>query len=197
MKKNKIIKKSSLVLAFILFGVILAFNVNAYAVSSPYWDEKPMYVQPGEVKEFNYLLQNMVGDKDVKVQAQLEPGTTIMEFVDKNTIYNVPFGTRDIPVNMRIKVPNDAKEGTWWDVGVRFKTVEETRDGPLTIGIEYSKGFKVVVGELGTATENVSGTVTKPILSTQTLGFLVLVVALVILVLIIKYFHKKKENKNA
>ena len=195
MRKNKRTKNYSIVLLLILFSFILVLNVNAAGVSSPFWDENPMYVQPGEVREFRYLLQNMVGDSNIKVKAELEPGTEIMEFIDENTIYDVPLGKSDIPVNMKIVVPENAKDGDSWQVGVKFTTITEAKEGAVSIGIAYSKGFKVVVGDKASPGSKVviSGTTTKPVLSNEALGFLALVVILVILALIVKYVHKKRK----
>ena len=192
MKKNKIIKNCSLILLFILFSIILTFNAYA-GVSSPYWDENPLYVYPEEVKEFNYLLQNMVGDNNITIQATLEPGTTIMEFVDQNTLYNVPLGSSNTPVRMRIIVPGDAQLGQEWQVGVRFTQVPGNAEGPLTIGAAYSKGFKVIVGK-PEPSESVSGKVTKPIISSQIINFLILIIALVALWLVVSYFYKKANK---
>jgi len=197
MKKNKIIKKGNLTLLLIVFGIVLAINAFAIGVSSPYWDENPLYMQPGEVKEFRYLLQNMVGDKDIKIKAEIESGTTIMSFVDENNIYNVPLGKSDIPVNMKIIVPNDAKKGDEYQVGARFTTLSTDANGPLTINTAYSKGFRVIVGEKVSPeiAKTVSGKATKPIISTQLTGFLISLVILIILLFIIKYFYKHKEHK--
>ena len=196
MKKNKIIKGCNLILAFVLFSFILVLNADAMGVSSPFWDENPMYAQSGEVREFRYLLQNMVGDDDIKIKAELESGTEIMKFLDENTIYDVPLGRSDIPVNMKIVVPENAKDGDSWQVGVKFITITEAKEGAVSIGIAYSKGFKVVVGDKASPGSKVviSGTTTKPVLSNEALGFLALVVILVILALIVKYVHKKRKS---
>ncbi|MBS3160591.1 hypothetical protein J4213_02720 [Candidatus Woesearchaeota archaeon] len=136
--------------------VILSYSVDSFGVSSPYWDENPLYLNPGESKEFEMVLQNMVGDQDITVIAELNSGSEIASLMDESTTYNIPIGNSNTPVKIKINIPEDAKSG---------------QEAP-------------------------SGTAVGGALSTQTLGFLVLVIALIILVLIIKYFHKKKENKN-
>lgn len=197
MKKNKTIKKVFFSLAFMLLIFIFISKVNAVGVSSPYWDEYPLIMQPGEVKEFNYLLQNMVGNDDIKIKAELESGTEIMEFLDTNMLYDVPLGRSDVPVRMRVTVPSDAEEGDEYQVGVRFTTITEAKEGAVSIGVAYSKGFRVVVGQPKTS-ENIVSQTTKIALSSQLTGLLILLAILIILILAIKYFHKKNnENKNA
>src|SRR3989344_3562730 len=123
--KNKII--------ITLFGIILlamiSFNVNAAGVSSPYWDDNPLYVYSGQVVEFQYTLQNIVGDQNLKMQATVEGDSSIISLIDSNTIYDVPFGRSDIPVNVKITVPSNAQMGQEWQVGLRFDTVESTVEG--------------------------------------------------------------------
>ena len=171
--------------------IILSYNVNAFGVSSPYWDENPLYVNPGEIKEVTMSLQNMVGGGDIKAVAVLDSGKEIASLLDKSTTYNIPLGNSNVPVHLKISVPQNAKPKQEWQVGVAFNTVVENNQG-VGVGSGVSKGFKVIVKEPITS---VSGKVTKPILSSQLLGFLILVIILIILSLIIKHFHKKREKK--
>lgn len=179
---------------FLLLLIISSFNVNSSGVSSPYWDENPMYVQPGEVREFSYTLQNMVGTENIQMKAEAEGDKSILHLVDTNTIYNVPIGSSDVKVPVKITVPKDAKEGDEFQVGVRFTAISENKGQPVTIGAAFSKGFKVIVGK-PIVNENTNAEVSKSLLSNQVIGFLILVVILIILLFAIKYFHKKRENK--
>jgi hypothetical protein len=191
-------KNKTIILFFgiiLLFTIIFTLNVNSSGVSSPYWDDNPMYAQAGEIKEFSYTLQNMVGNEDIKMQATLEGDASVIQFVNKNSIYNVPFGSNDIKVPVRVTVPSNAKEGDEYQVGVRFTTISDNTGKPVVIGAAFSKGFKVIVGKPKTVAENANINVTKPLLSNQLTGFLVSLVVLVILALVIRYFNKRKEHK--
>ncbi len=170
--------------------VILSYNASAFGVSSPYWDENPLYVNPGEAKEITMVLQNMIGDQDIKVIGELNSGKEIAILIDKSTTYNVPIGNSNVPVKIKINVPEDAKPKQEWQVGVAFKTVVDNSGG-VGVGSAISKGFKVIVKEQA----KVSETATKQVLSTQLIGFLIMLLILIVLVLAIKHFHKKRENK--
>ena len=188
MKKIKIIIFSMFLL------VILNYNVNAFGVSSPYWDENPLLVYAGETKEITMVLQNMVGGEDMTLKAELNSGKEIATLTDQITTYNVPFGTSNIPVHLRISIPADAKPGQEWPVGISFKTITENRGG-VTLGGAIDKGFRVKVIERPQPTTSVYKT-GKALSGLEQLGgFVILVVILLILILVIKYFHKKKENK--
>ncbi len=179
---------------FLLLIVIFSFNVNSVGISAPYWDDNPLYVQPGETKEFTYLLQNVIGNQDVKIKAELEGDPSIIKFLDQNNLYDVPFGKNDIPVKVEIKVPQDSKPGQEWQVGVRFTTTSASTNGnQVTIGTTYSKGFKVIVNELKIVpiAQNI-----KKGSSSNFLIYIILALILVGVMLIIYYSRKKKENIN-
>ena len=135
------------------------------------------------------VLQNMVGNEDLTVLGEVDSGKGIMRITDQIATYSVPLGASNVPVNLRITVPEDAQPGQEWQVGVSFKTISENTGG-VSIGAGISKGFKVIVKE-----EPNTSFISTPEFSTQTTGFLVLAAVLVILVLIIKRFHKKREDK--
>ena len=170
--------------------VALVYNVNAFGISSPYWSDNPLYVSPGETKDVVMSLQNMVGGGDTSVTAEVNSGKNILTITDKNKIYNVPFGSSNVPIHLRITVPADAKPKQEWQVGVSFKTIAPNTGG-VSIGTGVDEGFKVIVKEK----PKVSGKATKQIISSQLAGFLILVIILIILSLTIKHFHKKRDNK--
>lgn len=171
----------------LLFG--LSLNVNAFGVSSPYWDENPLYMYAGETKEVVMVLQNMIGDQDLKVTVELNGGYEIATLLNQVTTYNVPLGSNNIPVKLKISIPQDAKPGQEWQVGISVKTIPENTGG-VSVGTGISKGFKVIVKEQ----PSVSAQVTKPVISSKFLGFLVSAIILVILFMLIKYFHKKRAS---
>ena len=185
---NMVKIKIMILLSFILIAT-LGLNVNAFGVSSPYWDENPLYLNPGETKNVVMVLQNMVGGEDVTAIGELDSGKEIAVLTDQITTYTVLSGVSNVPVNLKITVPEDAKPGQEWQVGVSFKTIAPGGGG-VSIGTAVSKGFKVIVKE-----EPSTSFISTPEFSTQTTGFLVLAAALVILVFIIKRFHKKREDK--
>ena len=169
---------------------MISFNVNAFGVSSPYWDENPLLMYAGETKDVVMSLQNMVGGEDMTVNADLDSGKEIAVLTDINTVYQVPIGNSNTPVKLKITIPEDAKPGQEWQVGLSFKT-NAPNAGGVGISSGVSKGFKVKVIENPKAVET-----TNPIslsLSGQTLGFLILIGILIILMLALKYFHKKRE----
>ena len=167
---------------------MLSFNVKAFGVSSPYWDENPLFVKPGETKEVTMILQNMVGSEDLIMIAELKGGKEIAIITDPSTTYNVPLGINNVPVHLRINIPEDAKPSQSWNIGVSFTTVTPATGGVGLAGA-IVKGFPVKVIEEAKPT-------IIPKVSEGLTGFIILIIILVILMLIIKYIYKGKENKN-
>ena len=188
MEKIKIIILSMFLL------VALSYNVSAFGVSSPYWDENPLLMYAGDTKDVTMVLQNMVGGEGITLQGELNSGREIAILTDQITTYNVPLGSNNVPVHLRINVPADTKPGQEWQVGVSFKTITENRGG-VTLGGAIDKGFKVKVIERSKVTTGTSGTGKALTRLEQLSGFVILVVILLILILVIKYFHKKREKK--
>lgn len=122
MNKFNINKLKMIVCAIVLLSII---NVaTAFGVTAPYWDAKPLTMHPGETRDIQLTLQNMVGNKDITFKANIEEGLGIAQLTDKNPEYQVPFGVKDVAVNVRITIPADAEAGTQ-QVGVSFNQITE------------------------------------------------------------------------
>src|SRR3989344_6814706 len=120
--------KIQLQIAVLLMLAMFTQTAVAFGVTSPYWDTNPLELHPGESKDVQLLLQNMVGDKDLSFSASISEGTEIALLIDEKLTYNIPFGTKDVPVMLRISVPEDLQTGETVNVKVSFKqlTVENS-----------------------------------------------------------------------
>lgn len=139
------------------FGIFALFllslsSVLALGVTAPYWDERPLNLAPGETKDIQFTLQNMLGDSDVTLKAALIEGQEIATLTDSSLEYAVPFGVKDLPVNMRISIPRSATEGQKYTIGASFTTVTKTESGQFQLGSAFEKYFDVVVS--GKAKQN-------------------------------------------
>jgi hypothetical protein len=129
----------------VLVLILSMGSVIAVGVTAPYWDERPLILSPGEQREIQFQLQNMVGGEDITLRASLITGEEIASLTDKKLEYLVPFGTKDVKVGMSIKVPKQATIGTKYTVGVLFSTVTESESGEFQIGSAFEKYFDVIV----------------------------------------------------
>ena len=76
-----------------LLGFLLPL-LAAFAVSSQYYDANPLYMQPGETVETFFTLQNLAGDKEVTLRADITDGKNILTLTDAAEVYIVPAGEK-------------------------------------------------------------------------------------------------------
>jgi len=187
---NKQIKKTRIFILFsILFIVFLSLInfITAFGVGASYRDEKPLYMAPEETKDTYLTLQNMVGEKDITLRAELVNGSEIATLTDENLDYFLPFGTQDVKVNLKIQIPKDASIGDKYKVAVFFKQVTEDEGKMLQITGGIEKSFPVIVNKT-TTTESKE---TEIDVSNSTLLLTVVIIAIVILIV---YFILKKRK---
>ena len=110
---------------FTVFLVLVFFIplVSAFGVTSPYWDTKPLGLHPGESTEVQLLLQNMVGEKNMILKASITEGAEVATILDKDPTYSLPFGTKDVPVLVRVAIPEDASPEKTLSIKISFVQV--------------------------------------------------------------------------
>jgi len=136
-------KKEMVILSFLL--LIIPF-INGFGITSMYWDTNPLSLELGQSIDVVLLLQNMVGESDVTLRAELEEGKEIAELTDPNLDYLIPFGRKDISVNVRISIPEDSPIDKEYNVVVSFKQIipNEARTLQLTSAIKKTIPIKIV-----------------------------------------------------
>jgi hypothetical protein len=179
MTKNKI---QTIILAGVLVITLLSL-INASGVSSPYWPENPLQLNPGETRVINLTLQNMVGNEDITFQAKLSSQDNVATLLNANaeSKYLVPFGSKDVPIVIQIQVPSNAKVGSKYNVDVLLNEVSSSQGGMLHVTSSVSTSFPVeVIGKPGTAIPSY---------------FVWLLMGVVLLAVIVFFCFKKKNKK--
>lgn len=194
----------------VMFLIIsLSFNVLGFAVTSFYWNEKPLYLNPGESKEIiAFGIQNMAGNQDAIVTVEQISGFDVAKIIDKSPEYKVPFGSKDNYVNMRITIPNDAKTGQVYSIGASFKEAPKGRVGNVQFSSAMNNDIVVVVGkrieeriteeskEITPKEEKPSVAKTSEILKDNYYNVAAILVILILVIIIIFYrYESKKQNK--
>lgn len=134
----------SMLLLLGIFVLVFASSFgNAFGVSSSYWRGNPVSVYPGEERVVDLVLQNMVGDEDIRVRAALVGGSEIASTETRE--YFVPAGTKDTAVPVTIRIPREVELGTTYVVTVSFETVTSGVGGGVAMGTGVDTSFDVVV----------------------------------------------------
>ena len=178
-----------LVILLVTFALISSPIVMAMGVTSPYWDDRPLRMYPGETQNIQFELQNMIGDEDVQIRAEVAGGQEIAKITDKSKIYSVPLGTKDAKVNVRITVPKSAKAGDVIGVDLSFTTVANSKPGQLKLGSAFESKFSVVVTEKPAKLNTPAPSLPAPV------GYAV--AALAVVALLIAFSRRKvKKSRN-
>ncbi len=172
-----------------LLMLSLVSLVSAFGVTSFYYDGRPLEMMPGESREIYLLLQNMVGDKDMKASAKITEGSGIAEIIDSSKEYLVPLGADDVKINLRISIPESADKGDSYNivVNVNAAAVEGSSGGQLGIGQGISTKIPVVVPGGESIPEGERR-------SSLWRYFIVGAIFILIIIIIIAYIRKKRSS---
>ncbi len=205
-QKRKTLAKSTAILAAILFSISIA---AAYGVTAPYWKENPLKMKAGETRDIQLLLQNMVGNEDITLRASILEGKEIATLIDKNLDYKVPFGERELKVNLKITTPPDAQLNQEYIIHLFFKQVSENEGGMLELATGVEKIIPVIIEEAQPTTPQTQQTEPQqspettpqtqpqktPEFPTTSLISWIIAGAIILLIIIIIIKHKKKPKR--
>ena len=183
--------KSKFSFGFLIALLLLSPLASAFGVTTPYWDDNPLIMQPGQTKDFVLTLQNMVeGSEDIVLKAEMVSGSEIATLVDEELEYLVPFGRKDIEVNLRVIIPEDAQLNKEYTIGVSFKQILEDEGKMVQMAGEVGKNIPVIV-------KSESEVLPEPeeTLEEEEKGFpTAMVVLLLVIIVILGYVILKKKK---
>ncbi len=175
----------------VAFIILFALKVNSVGVSSEYFAENPLVMSPGEIKDIQITLQNMVGSEDVTLKGSITQGQDIGTITDSNNIYLIPFGQKDVKVNVQVSIPIDAQIGSSKDIIVSFLSVttgDTTGTIRMGMGIDKLIPIKIQLKEqtkIKSPTQNYYGLIWG----------IIIIVALLIAFLLLRKKQPKKSRK--
>jgi hypothetical protein len=130
-------------LAFV-FLLSMSF-IAALGVSSPYWNEHPLKMYAGETRTIPFILVNRETESSQAI-VTLEDGAGIAE-ITSGTEYTVPFGTANIPIELKVTIPDNADIGETYNVKLSVKAPLGEGGESVQVGITYNLKFPVQVVE--------------------------------------------------
>ena len=175
-------------MVFILLILFFIEAISAVALSGTYTSSRHLEMNVGEVKEFGFVLQNMAGDKDIKLSANVSEGQEFVE-IKGNKEYIVPLGVNNVSVRFMAEVPENAKIGDEYQVRVDFRPMpygDEEEGGMVQFALGVSRTFKIRVVESELSEE-------KPGFSWSLI--MVMGIGIIILIFVI-YIVMKRRNKD-
>ena len=183
MKTNKKQIKTGILLAILI--LFFSGNIYAFAVSSAYYHENPLYILPGDTKNIQIILQNLAGSEDINVKAEVMTSSDILELTGPDT-YLVPAGKKT-SVNFKITIPNDAKTDQVYPISIDFITITPQESGSFGFGTSIGQKFDVIIG----TGPPLLAPEEKPTIAPWRIG---LGIAVVIIIIIIILIRRKKKH---
>ena len=178
---------------YIFVITLLTINVKGFAVSSPYWSENPLIMEPGETKIVTLTLQNMVGSEDLIAHAQLLGGKEIARIIDSSLDYDIPFGKDDVKVNVEVSIPKNVPLESHYVIDINFGTESKTKAEGVKLNVGVRKLIDVYVREVPKITQQA----TKEAQTTGKKGnnlIWAFLLAIIVLVAIIFLLKKRKVD---
>ena len=161
-------------------------------------------IYEGETTVVTFLLQNMVGGNDVNVRVQLLEGQEIARLIDGKDVYRVPFGRKDIPINIQLKVPENPEDTYPVKFSVTTIPAEGGRQVELAVGLEKRFEVAVIKGKRPAAQVAQTEAVPQPIveqplqregqLTEEMRNTVILVLFIVIIIILYRIVKKHKEK---
>lgn len=186
-----------LMLTIALFLISVSY-VQAFGVTAPYWKENPLTMAPGETKEVTFTLQNMVGDEDMQATVDLISDKRYVELLGE-TEYDVPAKTKDIPVTVKISIPQEISIGTSFPLRIAFRSAAKGTTQQIQLGTGIEKTFDVFVGQ-GQAVQEVEAPVTPKkeyaLLKKPATPALIVIIVVFLIWLLLRKSRKKRSEVN-
>jgi hypothetical protein len=129
-----------------LIGIFCVFGlsfVSSAAISGPYDQRRFLEMNPGEVKEFRMVLQNMDGDEDVLFNSRVVKGEEYVSLVSGYD-YLVPVGSNNVSVYVRVEVPKDINKNEI-DSRIVFDPQQSIDGGTVQVAIGLSWDLKIKI----------------------------------------------------
>jgi len=163
---------------FILLIISINF-ISAFDVISPYNEESPLKLSPGEVKEIQLILKNAVENENITLTATvLGTGASILG----DAIYPISFET-EIPISLEVSAPENISVGKEYEIDISFNEVKTKEGGILSITSLVTTKIPIKIVDK-TRNEDTPKGLTS-----------LLILGIIGIAIIIKIFLTEKENK--
>ena len=127
------------------------------------------------------------GGDDVRFKADLINGEAIAS-IEGSEEYLVPSGSDDVPVNVKIQIPENANLESSYEVAVSFQEISTGEGGMIHIATGFTTSFPVQV-----VTEEESGLFKQQPEQKSNLFWIALVVLVAVAIAVVYSIKHKKE----
>ncbi len=131
----------------ILTLVISIGSVLALGVDSPYWEDNPLKMYPGETKEVSFTLKNSIEEKSpARAIVSLIESAGIAEIISEEE-FIVPPGSNDNKIIIKVSIPQNAKIGDSYSIKFAVTPSPEEKEGNIQLRLQHIRELPIIVGE--------------------------------------------------
>ncbi|HLD15546.1 MAG TPA: hypothetical protein VJB94_03120 [Candidatus Nanoarchaeia archaeon] len=138
-------KIKKLIVSLALSLLLIVSFASAMAITAPYWPGYPLYMNPGDSISLNYDIQNMVGEEDIVIEAEITEGSEIASLTGSDT-YTVKIND-GISIPFTVTIPRDAELGSKYMITASFHSASKDINKPVQLSAKVIKSFEVFIGE--------------------------------------------------
>ena len=192
MKKTNF--KTKYIFFLIIFGIVLLINfVSAYGISKEYFDGNPAKIGPGETKEISFGLIILSPNETAKtLSIEMINGSDIASLVSEKI--NVPAGSRDTEIKLRVSIPQTDTEGTLHHVVLNIKDITVSEDSGMVNFVAVSTSTIPILVQKTIVPEELEDTQTGD--SMGSIFWAVGVIILIAIIAIVAYLFLKKKSSD-
>lgn len=125
--------------------IFLIGLISAAGVATPYWEDNPLKLAPGESTTITLYLQNMAGDEDMTIEAAIEEDPEGIATIINGPEYSVPLGSEEVPVEIKIEIPETKDIGSNYTVSVSFQQVSSGEGGMLHVAGAFTSDIPIEI----------------------------------------------------
>jgi hypothetical protein len=177
------------IISLVLVCLVSINFVLALGVSSPYWEENPLKIAPGETRQVEFILVNRpTGETQTAVVTLINDGG-IAEVIS-GTEYTIKPGEGE-NVMFRITAPENAKIGNSYDVEFEVQS-SSSEEGQVPVSLGYNVKFPVQIVKQSDISPAITVKGTSEGLAIGWIILTLIVVVSILTYLILKEIKKKK-----
>ena len=180
----------------ILMGITMILSIGivvALGVNSPYWQDNPLKMYPGESQNVVFSLVNGINEPTTEASVTLIEGSEIAE-ITSGEKYVVNPGEKDKNIILNIKIPANAPIESNYSVKFVVRYSPQGDEGNVKLDVEYNVNFPVEVVGLENASSTNQPTPIKGEENNTTLFILLFIILLVIIIIVIIFIIIKRRS---
>lgn len=179
-------QKTNFMIALLIISILIMPCINAFGASIDYnAQEKPLYLGPGESKDFSFSVTASPG-KPTTTKVELKKGSEVARFLAGDQTYNIPAGGA-IRVAMNVRVPEGTPEGTEYLVSFLLTDLTASEKGTVGMGGSAEISYKVIV-------KTPEAPVVTPEKPSNNIWLILIIIILLAIIVVIYFYSKQKKG---